>query len=67
MMKPYKDRSDFTGFVLEYESEPTELPDFSSFWEATDFLNDYILSATRQKPWKNIKPVIVATNNLIKL
>ena len=57
-MKPYKDRSDFTGFVLEYESEPTGLPDFTNFWSSTEWLHEQLRVQIRKLPWKNINPII---------
>jgi len=59
-----QDRSDFKGFVLEYESEPTGLPDFSDFKSCADFLLGVIQLDTLKFDLKTNKPVLAAAKNL---
>merc|ERR1712174_183490 len=59
-----QDRDDFEGFVLEYESEPTGLPDFTDFATAAETLHKMVLLDTLKYNLKNTRPPLVAAENL---
>lgn len=59
-----QDRNDFTGFVLEWDSEPTKAPDFSDFETAAKELHRMIKEDTLNFKLKNVNPVLTAANSL---
>ena len=59
-----KDRVNFKGFVLEYESESIGVPDFSDFKAAAEFLHKSVLLDTLQFDLVNTRPPIAAAKNL---